>query len=209
MTRSLAAFAALAVSALIASTPAQAARSRRPKPAQTHNHTRAQGGPSGIGGVPGTRSNQMVRVQQQRAQRGAGRERRMSPRDKLLAARDRQLGVAGGDEVAFGSRREAATYTRMRARVIQIRTFGVALATSIGGGFLVKMVSALGAFESGFRHVEFGNSMAQVLDHNFAIGAVIGAGVSLVVGSLRAAQLRRRADAVERGDVDVDLVRLD
>ena len=203
---------ALAVALLLAaSTPAEAARTKRVRP--THSQTRADGGPSGLGGVPGTSANQMLRVQQQRAQRGAARQRKkMTPRQQLLAARDRQLGTASG-EVAFSSRQEAADYTRVRARVMQIRTFGVALATGIGAGFIAKMVSAMGVLQTGFHNLpsdpNFGNPILQVLDHNFAIGAVIGAGVSLVIGSVRAARLRRRADAIERGDVDVDLAQID
>jgi hypothetical protein len=210
MTRTLVSFTAIALVALVASAPAGAARSRRATP--THNQTRPEGGPSALG-LPGTHAGQMVRIQQQRAQRGAARKKsRQSPREQLLAARDRQLGVTS-DQATFSSRREAAAYTRMRARVIQIRTFAVAIATGIGGGFFAKMVSAMGALQSGYHNLpgdpNFGNPMAQVLDHHFAIGAVIGAGVALVVGSVRAAQLRRRADAIERGDVDVDLTRLD
>jgi hypothetical protein len=156
--------------------------------------------------VVGTGSGQMVRVQQQRAQRGAvARQRRMSPREQLIAARDRQLAQDAG--IGFGSRQEAAAYTRARARLVQVRTFAVAIATGIGGGFFAKMVSAMGALQSGFHNLaadpNFGNPMAQVLDHHFAIGAVIGAGVSLLIGSVRAAQLRRRADAIERGEVDL------
>jgi hypothetical protein len=134
MTRSLGPLVALAVALLLAaSTAAEAARTTRVRP--THSQTRADGGPSGLGGVPGTSANQMLRVQQQRAQRGAARQRKKTPREQLLAARDRQLGTASG-EVAFRSRQEAAAYTRMRARVMQIRTFGVALATGIGAGFI-------------------------------------------------------------------------
>ena len=210
MTRSLASLAVLAVSALLASSPAEASRAKRVRP--THSSTRASGGPSGIGGVPGTSANQMLRVQTQRAQRGAARQRKVTPRERLLAARDRQLGSAGG-EVAFGSRQEAAAYTRLRARVLQIRTFGVALAVGIGAGFMAKMVSAMGALQGGFHNLpsdpSFGNPIAQVLDHHFAIGALIGAGVTLIVGSVRAAQLRRRADAIERGEVDVDIALTD
>lgn len=203
MTRSLLSLSVAASLVLAAAAPSQAARSRQP----ARTHTRAQGGPSAIGGVVGTGSSQMVRVQQQRAQRGAARQRRMTPREQLIAARDRQLGINAGAQAGFGSRQQAAMYTRLKARTVQLRTFAVAIAAGIGGGFLAKMISAMGAFQSGFHNLasdpSFGNPMAQVLDHNFAIGAVIGAGVALVAGSIRAYQLRRRADAIERGDVDL------
>lgn len=200
---------AVAASLLFAAAPAQAAKNRQ-KPIRTI-HTRPDGGPGALGGTGGTNSGQMLRVQQQRAQRGAARQRRMTPREQLLAARDRQLARDAG--TGFTSRQEAAAYTRTKARLVQIRTFAVAIATGIGGGFFAKMMSAMGALQSGFHNLatdpNFGNPMAQVLDHHFAIGAAIGAGVALVVGSVRAAQLRRRADKIERGELDVDLAQLD
>ncbi len=201
----------LTVASLVAvtssSVPAHAAK--RGQTAPRKSITRAQGGPSALGGVTGTNAGQMVRVQQQRAQRGAVRQqRRLSKREQLLAARDRQLGLTGAPTTGgFSSHHEAAAYTRTRARLVQIRTFAVAVAAGIGGGFFAKMVSAMGALQSGYHNLasdpNFGNPMAQVLDHHFAIGAVIGAGVALVVGSVRAAMLRRRADAIERGDIDL------
>lgn len=211
MTRSLLSLAAAAAVAL--SLPAGAAEAAKGRQQQRRTtHTRAQGGPSALGGVTGTTAGQMVRVQQQRAQRGgAGQERRMSPREQLIAARDRQLARDAG--TGFTSRQQAASYTRARARLVQIRTFAVAVAMGIGGGFFAKMASAMGALQSGFHDLAsdptFGNPIAQVLDHHFAIGAAIGAGVALVVGSVRAAQLRRRAGAIERGEVEVDLAQAD
>ncbi len=209
MARTLLVSLSVAASLAVAGAPAQAARGRQR--AIRTSHTRPDGGPGVLGGAGGTNSSQMLRVQQQRAQRGAARQRRMTPRDQLLAARDRQLGRDAG--TAFTSRQQAADYTRTKARLVQIRTFAVAIATGIGGGFFAKMMSAMGALQSGFHNLatdpSFGNPMAQVLDHHFAIGAAIGAGVALVVGSVRAAQLRRRADKIERGELDVDLARLD
>ena len=207
MTRTLLIFAVASFLAVTASSvPAHAAK--RGQTAPRKSHTRAQGGPAAIGGMTGTNSGQMVRVQQQRAQRGAVRQRRLSTREQLLAARDRQLGLTGATTTGgFSSHREAAAYTRTRARIVQIRTFAVAVAAGIGGGFFAKMMSAMGALQSGYHNLasdpNFGNPMAQVLDHHFAIGAVIGAGVALVVGSVRAAMLRRRADAIERGEIDL------
>jgi hypothetical protein len=209
MTRTL--FLSLSVAASLAvAAPAHAVKGRQ-KAVRT-GHTRADGGPGALGGVVGTNSSQMLNVQRQRAQRGAvARQRRMTPREQLLAARDRQLARDAG--TGFTTRQEAAAYTRTKARLVQIRTFAVAIATGIGGGFFAKMMSAMGALQSGFHNLatdpNFGNPMAQVLDHHFAIGAAIGAGVALVVGSVRAAQLRRRADKIERGELDVDLARLD
>jgi hypothetical protein len=169
--------------------------------------TRAQGGPSALGGLPGTGANQMVHVQQQRAQRGAVRQRRMSAREQIIAARERQDARNAG--IGFSSRHEAAAYTRMRARVIQLRTFAVAIAVGIGSGFFAKMVSAMGALQHGFHNLpgdpNWGNPMAQVLDHHFLIGSLIGAGATLVIGSARAAYLRHRAGAIERGEVDLDI----
>lgn len=205
-TRSLLSLALAASLVAAASAPSQAARSRG-KQTTSRSQTRAQGGPSALGGLPGSGAGQMVRVQQQRAQRGVAREqqRSMSVREQLIAARDRQLAREAG--TGFSSRQEAAAYTRMRARAIQLRTFAVAVAVGIGGGFFAKMASAMGALQSGFHNLaadpNFGNPMAQVLDHHFAIGAVIGAGVALVVGSVRAAHLRRKADAIERGEVEL------
>jgi hypothetical protein len=209
MTRTLFLSLSVAASLLVAAAPAHAVKGRQ-KAIRT-SHTRPDGGPGALGGVGGTNSSQMLNVQRQRAQRGVARQRRMSPRDQLIAARDRQLGRDAG--TGFTSRQEAAAYTRTKARLVQIRTFAVAIATGIGGGFFAKMMSAMGALQSGFHNLatdpNFGNPMAQVLDHHFVIGAAIGAGVALVVGSVRAAQLRRRADKIERGELDVDLAQLD
>jgi hypothetical protein len=200
---------AVALSVSLPTGSADAARSRR----QVKNQTRTQGGPSAIGGVVGTGSSQMVRVQQQRARKGAAGQQRMSPREQVMAARDRQLGIAAGSGPVFSSRHEAALYTRLKARTIQLRTFAVAVAAGIGGGFLAKLITVAGAARGGFHELgslandpNFGNVIAQVVDGHFAVGAMIGAGVALVAGSLRAAQLRRRADAIERGDYDLDRV---
>lgn len=202
MTRALLSLMA-AGSLALAVGPAQAARQKQRQPSR--NLTRAQGGPAALGGLPDTGAGQMVRVQQQRAQRGVARQRNMTRREQLIAARDRQLARDAG--TGFRSRQEAAAYTRMRARVLQLRTFAVAVAVGIGSGFFAKMASAMGALQSGFHDLasdpNFGNPMAQVLDHHFLIGAVIGAGATLVIGSLRAAHLRHRADAIERGEVDI------
>ena len=207
MTRTLLTLAALSL-LIVTSSPVPAHAAKRGQTAPRKSHTRAQGGPAAIGGVTGTSSGQMVRVQQQRAQRGAARQRRQSPREQILAARDRQLGQTGATNVGgFSSHQEAAAYTRTRARLVQIRTFAVAVAAGIGAGFFAKMVSVMGALQGGYHNLasdpSFGNPMAQVLDHHFAIGAVIGAGVTLVIGSARAAMLRRRADAIERGEIDL------
>lgn len=196
--------AGLAVT-LSVSLPIGAEAARQKQAQRPVTRTRAQGGPSALGGLPGTGSNQMVRVQQQRAQRGAA-QRRMSGREQIIAARDRQAARNAG--IGFSSPHEAAAYTRMRARVIQLRTFAVAIAVGIGSGFFAKMASAMGALQNGFHDLSsdpsFGNPMAQVLDHHFLIGSLIGAGVTLAIGSARAAYLRHRADAIERGDVDLD-----
>jgi len=194
---------AAAVAMVLASTgPSLAARQKQKQPSR--NLTRAQGGPSALGGLPGTGAGQMVRIQQQRAQRGAARKR-MSGREQIIAARDRQAARNAGE--GFSSRQEAASYTRMRARIVQLRTFAVAVAVGIGSGFFAKMMSAMGALHSSIAPGEphWGNPMAQMLDHHFLIGAVIGAGATVVIGSVRAAQLRHRADAIERGDVDIDI----
>lgn len=182
--------------------PSLAARQKQRQPSR--NLTRAQGGPSALGGLPGTGAGQMVRVQQQRAQRGAARKR-ISARDRIIAARDLQQSRNSGQ--GFSSRHEAAAYTRMRARIVQLRTFAVAVAVGIGSGFFAKMMSAMGVLHSHIAPGEphWGNPMVQMLDHHFLIGAVIGAGATLVIGSVRAAHLRHRADAIERGDVDFDI----
>lgn len=202
MTRALMSLIA-AGSMVLAAAPAQAARQKQQQ--VSRNLTRAQGGPSALGGLPGTTAGQMVRVQQQRAQRGAARRKGMTAREQLVAARDRQLARDAG--TGFTTRQQAAAYTRVRARVVQLRTFAVAIAVGIGSGFFAKMMSAMGALQSGFHNLasdpSFGNPMAQVLDHHFLIGAVVGAGATLVIGSLRAAHLRHRADAIERGEVDL------
>ena len=213
MTRSLFTVALAAALLAAGSLPAAAAGNKQNQK-RTRTRTRSVGGPAALGGVtPETPAGDIVRVQQERARRGAvARQRRMSPREQILAARDRQLG--GGASVSFTSRHQAAAYTRTQARLTQIRTFAVAVATGIGGGFLAKMITAVGVLSGGGYHdplgdPNFGNPIAQMLDHNFAVGAIIGAGIAIVVGSVKAAHLRRKADRIERGEVDVDLARLD
>ncbi|HEU5057356.1 MAG TPA: hypothetical protein VFU21_12555 [Kofleriaceae bacterium] len=202
----------LAVALVVGAAAAPAGAVKGRQPATRGGGSRAHGGPAALGGTTGSHAGDLVKAQQQRARQGAASsQRQMTPREQLLAARDRQLGRQ--PVVAFRSPQEAATYTRAKARLVQMRTFGVALATGIAGGFLAKAISAVAFIRGGYQDPlsdpSFGNVFAQMFDHNFAMGAVIGAGVSIVIGSLRAAQLRRRAGAIERGEASVPLAAVD
>ena len=160
-----------------------------------------QTGPKGSDAVAapvasGAGTERLSRVQQQRERPVP---RAMSNRERLLAARDAQMGRS---PQVFRSAGEKAHFTRLRARSVQLKTFVLMFVAGFGGGIVGKGIGFLSnGVHARFRDaVEAGSPLAGFFNGDFLIGAGVAAGITLVVGTAYSAWLRADADQIERGE---------
>lgn len=144
-----------------------------------------------------TRLNQQQRI----AQRGAGRARRgerVATQHRSQMRAERQV------------RQELGLMARMKARSIRTRAFLISVAAGFGGGIIGRAIEFLSTSRPGFMEPgtlanspTFGNPMAEMFTSHFVMGAAVAVGVTLVAGTIKAAQIRREGRKIENGTTDL------